>query len=342
MSLDLFTPKVSIERQHMIFRRLMQADHAPERETLKKWAEGFSDRDGKFIQEFQLTFESSFWELYLNATLRKLGHHANMSFSAPDFVLTDPPAFSVEATIAGPVQGAQPAFGYDAKADIPEDFTKFNIAAAIRICNAFDSKVKRYRNSYANLPQVASNPFVIAIGAFDRPYAHFAASRPILAALYGLYFDEAATPKDAINVVQYNVTAAPKSATTDVPVGLFCDDRFSEVSAVIYSPLATWGKLRAMTDNPEAKTIYRTWHPGNDGLKPTILTRMKHEYHEDLLDGLYVLHNPFARHPLAVGTFSHPRISEVKVTASGLLKFEAPDDFLLIRTLHTITVRPDP
>jgi hypothetical protein len=42
---------------------------------------------------------------------------------------------------------------------------------------------------YSALSHVSDKPFVIAIAAFDRPLAHFAASRPVLAALYGLYHD---------------------------------------------------------------------------------------------------------------------------------------------------------
>lgn len=318
----------------------MLDEFEPERAALASWAEGFQDRDGKFVQELQLTFESAFWELYLHAVIKELQLVPDMSFDAPDFVIVQPHAFCIEATIAGPAQGGQPAFGYDARQDLPEDFTAFNIEAAIRICNAFDAKVRRYRNRYAELPQAKDRPYVIAIGAFDRPYAHFASSRAILAALYGLYFDEAATPKGAINVVRYNVGAAPKTATADVPVGLFCDDSYADVSAVIYSPLATWGKLRAMADNPGAKTIYQTFHPGDNGLLPTIRTRRKREYQEHLVDGLYVLHNPFAHRPLPPDALSHPRLSEIAMDPSGELLFRAPDDFLLVRTLRSVMVRP--
>lgn len=340
MSLDLFSPAVPLARQHPIFQRLMQEEYQPERATLACWADGFQDRDGKFVQELQLTFESAFWELYLHAVIKDLGLVPDMTFDAPDFVIVRPHAFSIEATIAGPAEGGPRAFGYDARQDLPEDFTAFNIAAAIRICNAFDAKVRRYRNRYSELPQVKDKPYVVAIGAFDRPYAHFAASRAILAALYGLYFDEGAMAKDAVNVVRYNVAAAPKTPTTDVPVGLFCDDSYADVSAVVYSALATWGKLRAMAENPTAKTIFQTYHPGDNGLLPTILTRFKHEYHEHLVDGLYVLHNPFARHPLPPGALSHPRLSEVTMDPSGELLFRAPDDFLLVRTLMTVVERP--
>jgi hypothetical protein len=59
--------------------------------------------------------------------------------------------FTIEATIVGPAQGGTPAFGYDVRKELPEDFTEFNIQAAIRICNAFAGKVKRYRNRHATL-----------------------------------------------------------------------------------------------------------------------------------------------------------------------------------------------
>ena len=38
---------------------------------LNDWARGFRDRDGKFVQEFQRTFDSCFWELYVFAVLKQ-------------------------------------------------------------------------------------------------------------------------------------------------------------------------------------------------------------------------------------------------------------------------------
>ncbi len=68
----------------------------------------------------------------------------------------------------------------------PRTFSAFNAGAVIRLCNSFDAKVRRYRSYYATLPHVQDAPFVIALRAFDRPLANLAASRPIMAALYGL------------------------------------------------------------------------------------------------------------------------------------------------------------
>jgi hypothetical protein len=160
-----------------------------------------------------------------------------------------------------------------------------------------------------------------------------APSRPLLAALYGLYYDEQTTPHDARRVVRYNVYAAAKSETIYIPVGLFCDDGYADISAVISSSLATWGKVRALADNPSARTVYTTFHPSAEGLRPEVRTAPKSTYTEHLLDGTYVLHNPFARHPLPTGVFSHPRVAELRVASDGELVMEAPSDFLLTRML---------
>lgn len=330
--MDLFTPQVDTSRQHRVFRMLLEEGNAAERAVLTDWATGYRDRDGKFVQEFQMTFESGLWELYLNAVIRAWGMKADMSFSSPDFVITAPIRLCIEATIAAPAQGGKPAIGYDIS-DIPEDFTEFNVQASLRICNSFSVKVKRYREYYAKLPHAADQPFVIAIAAFDRPGAHFAASRPLMAAVYGLYHDEAGTAPDADKVFSYNVDFAPKSETANVPLCLFCDDTFADVSAVIYSSLATWGKLRALADNPSAHTVYTTFHPREGSLYPEIRTALKRDYREHLLDGMWVLHNPFAKRPIPDGVFSHPRIAEVRVAADGELLINGPDDMLLVRSL---------
>lgn len=71
--MDLFTPIVTDERQHPNFQRLLARGLECERDVLRRWADGFPDRDGKFVVEFQTTFNSSFWELYLHATFRESG-----------------------------------------------------------------------------------------------------------------------------------------------------------------------------------------------------------------------------------------------------------------------------
>jgi hypothetical protein len=87
-SMDLFTPLVEEEKLHKNFIRTIARTGGGVREVLKYWADGFADRDGKFVREFQTTYNSSFWELYLFAVLKHLGIKADFTFTSPDFVLT--------------------------------------------------------------------------------------------------------------------------------------------------------------------------------------------------------------------------------------------------------------
>ncbi|KAI3494616.1 hypothetical protein L1887_40595 [Cichorium endivia] len=80
-------------------------------------------------------------------------------------------------------------------------------------------------------------------------------------------------------------------------------------------------------------------HPNPGELIPVVRTALKRDYSEHLLDGLFVLHNPFAKHPIPRGLLSHPRLCEVTVADDGELIMDAPDDFLLLRMLQSF-IRP--
>lgn len=334
--MDLFKDIAKPERLHPIYKMMKSDEYAPERAVLEDWAKGFIDRDGKFCYEFQTSFEPCLWELYLHAYLKDIGANADFSFKAPDFVVDGNEPFTIEATIAAPPVGGSPPHGYDPSA-IPNDFNRFNSEATLRICNSFTSKVKKYRERYSTLPQSSNKPFVIAIASFDRPFSHMAAMRPAISALYGLYHDEEETIRQGSEkMISYNVGSVVKNPQTDIDVGYFCSEEYSDVSAVIYSNLATWGKIRALADNKDALSIYRTFHPNPGSLHPIIKVTPKAEYYEHLLDGLLVLHNPFAERPLDPSTLAHERLAQGFVKEDGELDFVAPEDFLLLRALQSV------
>jgi len=70
-TMDLFTPRFKVERLHPYFKNLItNEEFKPVQETLSIWSKGLLGRkkeSNKFINEFQLSFNSSFWELYLNS-----------------------------------------------------------------------------------------------------------------------------------------------------------------------------------------------------------------------------------------------------------------------------------
>lgn len=334
--LPLFDDVAKAEVQHPIYKMIRDGDYEAERKVLLDWSKGFEDRDGKFCHEFQTSFEPCLWELYLYAFLKEINANNDFRFDAPDFVVSAPEDFCIEATISAPAQGEPPPHGYPMDA-LPDDFNHFNQQATIRLCNSFTSKVRKLRDRYSKLPQSKNKPFVIAIASFDRPFSHMSAMRPAIAALYGLYHDEMKTIETGSNkMISYNVDGVAKSENANIDLGYFCTPEYSDVSAVIFSSLATWGKVRAVADNPEAMTFYTTYHPNPGYLHPIIKQARKSEYFEHLLDGLCIFHNPFADRPLDPKTLHHDRLAQGFLRNDGELDFEAPDDFLLMRSLMSL------
>jgi len=131
---------------------------------------GFKDRDGKFVKEFQTTFDSSFWELYLFAVMKHFHLDVDFSFNAPDFVIANRGGMSVEATVTSHAQGSTPE-SVKPGAPIPDDLNEFNRQTIIRISNSLAAKRRKYIESYAGLAHVQNRPFVLAVSAFDRPFA---------------------------------------------------------------------------------------------------------------------------------------------------------------------------
>lgn len=170
--MDLFTALVAEERRHPNFRAALDA--APgDREVLAEWANGFVDRDGKFVTEFQTTFNSSFWELYLFACLQELGHSVDFGHDAPDFVVTGPHVpFGVEATTANNAQGTSPEWAATPQGLMElEDRSSIVDEATIRLANAVTSKHQKYIARYARLPHVRGRPFVLrTAGSPSWPY----------------------------------------------------------------------------------------------------------------------------------------------------------------------------
>lgn len=335
--MDLFTEIVPVERQHPIFRMLLSPENAPEREVLSNWAADFLDRDGKFIHEFQTSYESCHWELYLHAVLKELGTSIDFSVRAPDFVVNrDTISLTVEATTCAPPQSGERAYSIGIP-PIPDNFNELNRQSTLRISNSFTSKVDKFRKDYSNLPHVQNKPFVLALASFDRPHAQLAVNRPIFLALYGEYYDEEATiASGAESVVKYSVSEVEKRPGTSIPIGFFRTPEFSEVSAVIFSPVATWGKIRALADKPEGKTIFVTYHPQEGSLFPLVKKAVKREYEEHLLDGLYIFHNPYASNPLNPNLFDHERVAQYTPHPDGGMIENCPDDFLLLRNLFSV------
>lgn len=340
--MDLFAPKVDDARLHPHYRKIRDEATPEDRKVLSDWAVDFVDRDKKFVKEFQTTFNSSFWELYLHACLKELGMSIDFSFDAPDFFVAKPQPLCIEATIASNADGQRPEW-----TQTIEDLERLQIKgivdeATIRIANAIVSKYRKYQAGYSKLAHVGGKPFVVAIAAFEQPHGRFQNNHAINRVLYGIdgpiQFVKNDQPMPIVRVIQQMKTIR-KTSGAEVPLGCFTDSRMAEISAVLFSTTATWGKVRAMSKDPNPYVIFKTLRYNNHGPEPLSEVKVKGEYYETLLDGLHIFHNPYAACPLPWSLFQRFGVTQsIYVPDEGLPYAESPHGALIQRTL--VTLRP--
>lgn len=129
------------------------------------WPDGFKDRDGKFVREFQTTYNSSFWELYLFAVLKELGIGVDFSFDAPDFVCPDH-AMAIEAVIASHAQHDAPEWKKTIEGIVDKDTGAAYAQSIIRIANALTNKSEAFLKRYATLPKMQGRSYVVAVSNY--------------------------------------------------------------------------------------------------------------------------------------------------------------------------------
>lgn len=321
--MDLFTPQVEKERFHPNFARILEKDNEikngslagesweQEKSILQSWCIGFPDRDNKFIKEFQTTFNSSFWEIYLYKLFCDYGFKFNWSYSRPDFLLnTNNIDFIVEATTANKADDERPnewdkeeplvnPFNAEAYDYYLKNMNEANRYSMIRLSNAILSKYRKYKNDYSKLDYVKNRPFVIAVAPFEQPFFYHQYCRPIMALLYDYYVDEEAycgNHGDCTCLPTIYLNSIKKDNDAEIPLGFFKDEYMSEISAVVFSCNATWSKLRKCKKTLMFLTL--------DGLV------MENTY-ELIEDGLFIFHNPYAKHPLDRSIFKRNRVCQV-------------------------------
>ncbi len=312
--MNLFAPLTDSRKFHKHFSSVVSEPENYSRKVLSQWAEGFVDRDGKFVKEFQTTFNSSFWELYIFACLKELGFAVDFSFDRPDFIVnTDDLSFCIEASISNSAIGTpdECQASYDEKTLKTMDRESLIDFATIRLSNTLTSKYKKLMNNYSKLDQVKDKPFVIAIAPFEQPFSYLQNDQAITRVLYGFdKFIHKDFPEKNERIIfgQKDIGSIPKSADIDIPLGYFAKGQMNEVSAVIFSNTATFGKVRALSDDP-GDLFFESVRYNDFGLRPFHTVLPKKKYHETLLDGLHIFHNPFATYPLKWENFDRNEIT---------------------------------
>ncbi len=347
--LDIWKPVVAKELLHHNYRMIMEFGSQATRDVLTTWADGFRDRDGKFVQEFQRTFDSAFWELYLYACFKELGLSPQVDQHAPDFMLKFRDGdVAAEATIAREADGYRPEWDKD---DLIHSRQITELAqriryTTVRLASRFVSKVNEYRSNYAQLAHVKDKPFLLCIAPFDQPFTFDLAQQAMRRVLY-----RADTPiihrhtesSEPLILGISEVNTITKDSGAEFPLGYFCDAAYSEVSAVLFSTTATWSKVRAISDDPESNTIFRAERFNAYGTLPLEIVGQKPHYRETLLDGLILCLNPFADRPLDTQTFLNREIAiDTWDVNRGTYYGAAPHEWLVRRFCFTAREVDDP
>lgn len=321
--MNLFDPIVAEDKQHKNFASIIKLSKQADRIELIRWCNGFPDRDNKFVKEFQTTFNSSFWEIYLYALFRELDFKMDWSYASPDFLLeyqTQTNRVIVEATIAANALGKTPEWEREILEENTVRFKKMNVESIIRLSNSIASKHQKYKKTYSKLSHVNSNPFVLAVAPFEQPNFNLQLDIPIMALLYHYYIDEDAyndnphlypngPPKVSLGSVE-------KDNGSKVKLGLFEDASHSDISAIILSTTATWGKVEAMSSEAHHRHISTVWWSDKES-KPIFKSSTTDSYSENIKDGLYVFHNPFAKNPVESDMFRHEGVTQVFVNPTN-------------------------
>jgi hypothetical protein len=299
--LNLFEIIAKEEKLNPNFVYLLAEEYEPVRDVINRWASGFEDRDNKFNHQFQETFNSSFWELYLYQCFKDLKMSVDFSRASPDFTVNtkNNEIINIEAVTANHAQDSDPEWvsnSKDAKIREDEEFLNFS---CIRILNAIDSKHKKLFTTYSKYDHVKNKPYIVAIAPFEQPMFFMQNNEAIIRVLYGQGVDKNDGFKEVF------VPYAMKNNRVPLDLGMFTTDKYKEISAVIFSTTATIGK--AITQSPLARTVRSSWYHPVKGLVAELKDNAMH--FETHLDGLQIHHNPFAENKLSMTDFDNYEIT---------------------------------
>ncbi|QHC96311.1 hypothetical protein PspR84_17265 [Pseudomonas sp. R84] len=373
--MDLFNTKLPQNKLHASFKEICSdPNYTPVKDVIQSWSKGLLERSGeqvKFINEFQTTFNSSFWELYLNKMIMELGFAVDYTKASPDFCVSTPSGyqFNVEAVISD-----RPKATTTKKNSLNEkefrDHCTFKLIGKIKDKRDIFSGVNGKQFPYSSLGHVRGRPFVIAIAPFDSDLSLTQNNEIINRVLFGIEPPDAHALKTG---KQRKISSISKPSGAPVELGIFTNDSYKEISAVIFSTTGTFGKavVESGVERIVRATIFREINKnepaalqGFNGLginnyqigplNYLISTRYDfgssiagsdiHIYHssyhrETHLDGLHIYYNPYATIPFEADTIDAKEVTHnfYDINTNSPIQYH-PDGALVSRQLYEPTI----
>lgn len=328
--MNIFKELVAEEKQHQKFKMLKKFPN--ERKILEKMVEGFYDRDNDIIKKFQTSYHEAFWEFYLFGVFKELGFKVDFSKNRPDFIIESPFKMNIEAVVSNIKDNGEKEETRTLQDVLPhklskEKFKEIIDEGIIRNSNALNGKKRKLDKEYNKLEWVKDEePFIIALGAYNQKNYGKEFYFTMLPLLYGAYSDECIIGKG-----KKEKFIIKKETGAKIDIGLFEKEEYSNVSAVIYSCTATFGKLSALhkSEKDYENFIFTVRHDIEYDYYPICLVSKDNP--EEIGDGLFVFHNPKAKQKLDRNLFNKKGIVQVWMNDDSNLEIRSESLPLLVR-----------
>lgn len=318
LSEDDLHPKFKLLRDNIILNG--------ERSILTDWTDEFIDRDNKIIKEFQTTFHSSFWEFYLFRIFKELNFKIDFSEDRPDFIINSPEKIFIEAVVSNvkkdgrreDTRTIEDISSMIVPPNKQKDFYEVLDEAIVRNSNAILGKSSKYLEKYINCDWVdEESPFVIALSSYNQVNYGREYFYPMLALLYGMYYNPKSDNYESIDSI------FKPGTDSSIPLGIFKDNSYKHISAIIFSCTVTLGKLTSLSiSNGKTETqLNGVINIRHDYEAPHYkIQKVSDKNPEYLSDGLYIFHNPFASSPLKSTAFEKSNAIQI-IAKNGQLSF---------------------
>jgi hypothetical protein len=305
--LDLFTPVVPVDKQHVSFRDLAASEaFLPARSIIAELMPHFVDVDGTFVKEFQTKgFDARLWELYLHAYLMEEQLFIEREHPSPDFIVRKyGQTVAIEAVIVGRRTPYRTILLDEEPQPLPlEEIIKKNRdETPIQFGSALFTKLQK---RYWELPHVSGFPLVFAIADFHDDRSMLWTSTGLMHYLYGVHHGFDYDEQGKLIITPYKIGVHQAGSKT-IPSGYFFQPDAENVSAVLFSASGTISKFnrigrQAGFRHPDV-TMIRVGtchnHDPNACVPHMFHYEVNEECDETWAEGLSMFHNPQARFPV--------------------------------------------
>jgi hypothetical protein len=299
----IFHPVVATEHLSPDFLVLSKGTgYSPAKQVIAEIAYTFEDPDGNYIQQFQSEgFDARLWELFLYTILHENDFFIDRHYKAPDYVcIKYGQTIVLEATTVNPTQvpGGKQASEETLKGIHLADYM------AIKFGSALFSKLQK---RYWELNHAEGHPLILAVADFRKPQGVTYSAKFLMEYLYALRQNEEG------DSICYTTLTEHIFNEKRIPSGFFYLKDTENIAAVLFSDNGTISKFNRMGKlagfgSPDVMMIRigeRYENLESDVPSEFRIVVDPSHYKETWSEGIWILHNPNAKYPLARQLFSN-------------------------------------